>query len=58
MIFGRCQRLHVRSGEAAPSFNRVVLAESKQGHFMVRLWDSRDLVGAIYRNYERLPAEI
>ena len=25
---------------------------------MVRLWDSSDLVGAIYRNYERLPAEI
>ena len=25
---------------------------------MVRLWESRDLVGAIYRNYERLPAEI
>lgn len=39
-------------------FNKVVLAESKQGHFMVRLWDSSDLVEAIYRNYERLPAEI
>ena len=39
-------------------FNKAVLQESKQGHFMVRLWDSSDLVGAIYRNYERLPAEI
>ncbi len=39
-------------------FNKIVLQESKQSHFMVRLWDSRDLVGAIYRNYERLPAEI
>jgi restriction system protein len=39
-------------------FNKVVQAESKQGHFTVRLWDSRDLVEAIYRNYERLPAEI
>ena len=39
-------------------FNKNVLQESKQSHFMVRLWDSRDLVGAIYRNYERLPAEI
>ena len=38
--------------------NKVVLAESRQGHFMVRLWDSRDLVRAIYRTYERLPAEI
>ena len=38
--------------------NKVVLAESRQGHFMVRLWDNRDLVRAIYRTYERLPAEI
>ena len=39
-------------------FNRAVLQESKQGHFTVRLWDSSDLVGAIYRIYDRLPAEI
>lgn len=39
-------------------FNKVVLNEAKQGHFTVRLWDSRDLVEAIYRTYERLPAEI
>jgi restriction system protein len=39
-------------------FNKVVLGEARQGHFTVRLWDSRDLVEAIYRNYERLPAEI
>jgi len=39
-------------------FNKAVLNEAKQGHFTVRLWDSRDLVEAIYRNYERLPAEI
>lgn len=39
-------------------FNKVVLSESKQGHFSVRLWESRDLVEAIYRSYERLPAEI
>ena len=39
-------------------FNKMVLQESKQAHFMVRLWDSRDLIEAIYRNYERLPAEI
>lgn len=38
-------------------FNKTVLAEAKQGHFTVRLWESRDLVEAIYRNYERLPAE-
>lgn len=39
-------------------FNRPVLAEAKQGYFAVRLWESRDLVEAIYRNYEHLPAEI
>ena len=39
-------------------FNKVVLAEAKQGHFTVRLWDSRDVVEAIYRTYEHLPAEI
>jgi restriction system protein len=39
-------------------FNKVVLTEARQGHFTVRLWDSRDLVEAIYRTYEHLPAEI
>ena len=39
-------------------FNKAVQRESRQGHFSVRLWDSRDLVEAIYRSYERLPAEI
>jgi restriction system protein len=39
-------------------FNKPVRAEAKQGYFVVRLWESRDLVEAIYRNYERLPAEI
>ena len=28
------------------------------GYFSVRLWESRDLVEAIYRNYDRLPAEV
>ena len=39
-------------------FNRAVLRESRQAHFIVRLWDSSDLVEAIYRTYESLPAEI
>jgi restriction system protein len=39
-------------------YNKAVLAEAKQGHFTVRLWESRDLVEAIPRNYERMPAEI
>ena len=39
-------------------FNQAVSRESRQSHFVVRLWDSGDLVEAIYRNYEQLPAEI
>lgn len=39
-------------------FNKVVLGEAKTGYFRVRLWDSGDLVEAIYRTYEQLPAEI
>jgi restriction system protein len=38
--------------------NKAVRAEARQGHFTVRLWDSSDLVEAIYRTYEALPAEI
>lgn len=39
-------------------FNNVVLKEAKQNHFAIRLWESRDIVEAIYRTYDRLPAEI
>jgi len=39
-------------------FKKGVQNEAKGGHFFVRLWESKDLVEAVYRNYERLPAEI
>jgi restriction system protein len=39
-------------------FNKSVLSESKQSHFTIRLWDSRNVVDAVYRTYEQLPAEI
>ncbi len=39
-------------------FTKSVLAEARQSHFSVRLWDAGDLVAAIFRTYERLPAEI
>lgn len=39
-------------------FNKAVRQEAKQNYFTVRLWESRDLVEAIYRNYEKLSAEI
>ena len=39
-------------------FTRAVQQEARQSHFTVRLWDSSDLVTAILRNYDRLPAEI
>jgi restriction system protein len=52
--FGAKQGLLVCWG----GFNKAVLAEARQGHFTVRLWSSSDLVEAIYRTYEQLPAEI
>ena len=39
-------------------FTKPTTAEAKAGHFSIRLWDSTDLVKAIYHTYERLPAEI
>ena len=39
-------------------YNKVAQQQSRQSHFSVRLWESRDLVEAIYRTYDRLPAEI
>lgn len=39
-------------------FTRAVQAEARSGYFSVRLWESTDLVKAILRNYEKLPAEI
>lgn len=39
-------------------FNKSVISEARQGHFSVRLWNSCDVVEAIYRTYEKLPAEI
>ena len=39
-------------------YNKPVQQEARQSHFSVRLWESRDLVEAIYRTYEALPAEI
>ena len=39
-------------------FNRNVRQESKQDHFTVRLWGSTELVEAICRTYDCLPAEI
>jgi restriction system protein len=35
-----------------------VQGEARQSQSLVRLWESRDLVEAIYRNYEKLPPEI
>lgn len=36
----------------------MVRSEAKQDHFMVRLWESKDLVDAIFRTYGKLPPEI
>ena len=39
-------------------FNKVIQREARIGHFSVRLWDSGDLVKAIYRTYERLSDDV
>lgn len=59
-LLGSMQSFNAKQGllVAWGGFKKTVVAESRQGHFTVRLWESRDLVEAIYRNYERLPAEI
>lgn len=60
MLLGSMQALKADQGllVAWGGFNKIVLNESKQGYFSIRLWESRDLVEAVFRNYERLPAEI
>jgi restriction system protein len=59
-LLGSMQSFNAKQGllVAWGGFKKTVQAEARQGHFTVRLWESRDLVEAIYRNYERLPAEI
>ncbi len=39
-------------------FTQAVKSEARQHTFRIRLWDQSDLVQAIYRTYDRLPAEI
>jgi len=39
-------------------FKQTVLREARQETFKIRLWDQNDLVQAVYRSYENLPAEI
>ena len=39
-------------------FKLTVLREARQETFKIRLWDQSSLVEAIYRSYEKLPAEI
>ena len=39
-------------------FTKAILTEVRIGHFSIRLWDNSDLVEAVYRTYQRLPAEV
>lgn len=32
--------------------------EARHNHFSVRVWDSKELLRAVFRNYERLPADL
>jgi len=57
---GSMQTFHATQGLIVcwGGFNRNVQAESHQAHFTIRLWESRDLVAAVFKNYERLPEDI
>lgn len=39
-------------------FTSSALAEARQHHFSVRLWDASDLLEAVVENYARLPEEL
>ena len=52
--FGANQGLLVCWG----GFTQPVWREARTNHFAVRLWESKNLIQAVYRNYERLPEEI
>ncbi len=39
-------------------FTKEAKKEARASFFTMRLWDARDLLNAIYRNYDRLPDEI
>lgn len=39
-------------------FNNVVEREAKTEHFRLRLWDSEDLMNAIFANYEKFDEEL
>jgi restriction system protein len=39
-------------------FNQPTIKESRQHIFTIRLWDQSDVVNALYKNYETLPAEL
>ncbi len=39
-------------------FKKTVLTEARTGHFSIRLWDSDNLVQAIYRTYKQLTPEV
>lgn len=39
-------------------FTRAAIEESRRSFFNVRLWNSDDLLEAIYKNYDQLPADL
>jgi restriction system protein len=39
-------------------FKSSVLQEARQSFFQIRLWDSGDLLKAIFKNYDRFPDQL
>ena len=52
--FGAQQGLLVSWG----GFTSSVLQEARQSFFSIRLWDSGDLLQAIFKNYEKFPEQL
>jgi restriction system protein len=52
--FGASQGLLVSWG----GFTQAVYQEARQSFFTIRLWDSGDLLQAIFKNYDRFPGEL
>ena len=52
--FGAKQGLFVSRG----GFNRDVRKEARQSFFQIRLWDSGDLLNAIFKNYRKFPEDL
>ncbi len=57
---GILQNFHAEQGLLVcwGGFKQSVLQEARQSFFSIRLWDSGDLLKAIFRNYDKFPEQL